>query len=193
MKKLGIILSVLVMFALTGCASSGGGGSSKAAAGGAEPYIVDLSTLTAYLMENNAITVPSGLSTRNLNPFTRKYDNLVIVFPDIPVDLKQYSRVTIRGKYFDADGVELEQADGMAMVSLGYDPRAEIFKDGASNVVLKEFNLGGFSTLVAKDRGTRVNLKENPRFILLQNSDVVVKFIELTLVVFHNGNYSTPE
>jgi len=168
MKKLGIILSVLVMLSSVGCASSGGG--AAASGGDVEPYSIDLSTLR---------------NVRNPNPFTRIYDNLIIMLPEIPVDLKVYQRVTIRAKYFNADGEEIIQADGNAMVSLFYEP-GDIYSDGSPNVVIKELNVGGFSGIVSTDRGVRMRLSRNPGGILLQNSNTDVKFIELTEVTFHN-------
>jgi len=172
MKKLGVILSILVIFVLIGCASSGGGGGGAAASGNdAEPYSIDLSTLR---------------NVRNQSPFTKQYDNLIILLPTIPVNLTGYQRVTIRAKYFNADGEEIEQGDGNAMVSLFYETGADIFSDGSSNVVIKEFNVGGYSGTVSTDRGVRMRLKQNPGGILLQNSDTIVKFIELTEVTFHN-------
>jgi len=169
MKKIGIILSILVMFVLIGCASSG----DKAAAPSvnAEPYSVNLSTIKML---------------RNQNPFTKIYDNLVILLPEIPVNLTAYQRVTIRAKYFDENGEEITQGDGNAMVSLFYETGADIFSDGSPNVIIKELNVGGYSGLVSTDKGVRIRLNKNPGGILLQNSNTGVKFIELTEVIFHN-------
>jgi hypothetical protein len=184
MKKLGIVLSVLVTLTLIGCASSGG--SSAAASGGdTEAYSVDLSTMVAYRMDGNNIASPSGATVRNVDPFTRNYDNLPIMFTDLP-DVTMYQRVTIKAKYFNADGGEITQGDGNAMVSLFYDPSGDIFSDGSPNLLLKEFNVGGFSGLVSSDRGVRIRPSKNPAGILLQNSNANVKFLELTEVTFHN-------
>ena len=182
MKKLGITLSILITLALIGCASSGG---SAASGGDGESYSVDLSTLVAYRMDGNNIAAPSGATVRNVDPFTRNYDNLPILFTDL-ADVTKFQRVTIKAKYFNADGEEITQGDGNAMVSLFYDPTGDIFSDGSPNLLIKEFNVGGFSGIVSSDRGVRIRPNRNPAGILLQNSNTNVKFIELTEVTFHN-------
>jgi len=183
MKKWGIVGAIIAVAALVGCASSGG--SSAASSGDGASYTVDLNTLVAYTMDGNSISQPSGEKVRNKDPFTRNYDNLPILFTDLP-DITVYQRATIKAKYFNAEGGELGQSDGMAMVSLFYDRDGDIFSDGSPNLLLKEFNVGGFSGAVSTDRGVRIRPSRNPGGILLQNSNAGVKFIELTEVTFHN-------
>jgi len=179
MKKLGIILAIVVALTfVVGCASSGGADSSKSSGGAAlKPYSVDLSTL-AY--------------TKNPKPFTRKYDDMIIPFPSLPVDVTQYSRVTITVKYFNAAGEEIEQSDTKAMVSFLYEAKGGRGPDmgPGGNAPLKELNVGGFSGLIDKDRGVRIKLTKVPEVIILQNSDLDVKFIELTGIIFHNKTAS---
>jgi hypothetical protein len=183
MKKISIILAIAIALTLVaGCASSGGSsGGNAAKSGGAadlQPYSVDLKTLPFV---------------RNAKPFTRKWDDLIIRFPEFPVDVTKYTRVTITCKYFDAAGEEIEQKDTKAMVSFLYDASS---KDRGpdmgpgGNAPLKELNVGGYSGLVNKDRGVRVILKKAPEVIILQNCDDDVKFIELTSIVFHNKTAS---
>jgi len=177
MKKIGITLAIVVALTfVVGCASSGGGGKSS---GGAalKPYSVDLKTLSY---------------TKNPKPFTRKYDDMIIPFPTLPVDVTKYSRVTITCKYFNAAGEEIEQSDTKAMVSFLYDAKGGRGPDmgPGGNAPLKELNVGGFSGLVDKDRGVRINLTKTPEVIILQNSDLDVKFIELTGIIFHNKTAS---
>jgi len=46
--------------------------------------------------------------------------------------------------------------------------------------------------LVQKDKGVRVTFKEAPQALILQNvSGSQVVFIELTSLVFHNGDYKS--
>jgi len=180
MKKIGIILSIAIALTLVvGCASSGGGSSGGGGGGAAlKPYAVDLSKLPLV---------------KNQKPFTKKYDDLLITFPPFPVDITQYSRVTITCKYFDASGAELPQADTRAMVSLIYDLKGDIRgpeMGPGKNTPLKEFNVGGFSGLVNTDRGVRIKLIQPLGGILFQNSDDMVKFIELTGITFHNKTAS---
>jgi len=186
MKKWGIVVAIVAAAALLGCASTGGG--AKADSGGAgESYTVDLSKLVAYTIDENGLGQPSGETVRNKTPFARNYDNLPILFSELP-DVTKFSRVTIKIKCFAADGSEITPKDGNAMVSLFYDPNGDIFSDGSKNLIIKEFNVGGFSGSVSNDRGVRMRLTQNPGGILLQNSNENVKFIELTEVKFHNGD-----
>jgi hypothetical protein len=187
MKKLGILVVVAVLAA--GCVSTG---SSAGGGGGPAPYVVDLTKLTAMTMNGNSVGQPSGETVRNRVAFTRNYDNLVLLFPEFPVDVTKYQRVTIKCKYFGADGrTEITQGDGNAMVSIFYDPHGEIFADGNPNVALKEFNVGGFSGIVSSDRGSRIRLSKAPGGVLFQNSSLNVKFIECTAIIFHNGDYES--
>jgi len=186
MKKISIVLAVLIALTLVaGCASSGGSSSSGAKSGGAaaalKPYSVDLKTLPFV---------------KNAKPFTRKWDDLIIPLPEFPVDVTQYSRVTITCKYFDAAGEEIEQSDTKAMVSFLYDAKSkdrgpEMGPGG--NAPLKELNVGGYSGLVDKDKGVRVRLTKAPEVIILQNCADEVKFIELTSITFHTKTASGAE
>jgi len=186
MKKISVILAVLVVLVLAGCASSGGSSSSSSAA----PYSVDLSKLRAVTLgQGDVVGVPTGLSVRNRDAFTKNYDDLFILFPSDMPDVTGYSRVTIRCNYFNADGEEIPQGDTNAMVVLVYDINGD--KRGPDmgpgpNTPLKEFNVGGFSGQVSSDRGVRIALKQSPGAILFQNSNTGVKFIEVTEITFHN-------
>ena len=175
MKKLGFILAVLVILTFAACASSGGSGGGSAA----EPFVVDLSTLDRV---------------RNERPFTKNFDDLLIPLPRFDVDVTQYSRITIRAKYFDQNGVEIMQQDSVAMVTLILDLDDDIrgpANGPGPNTPVKEFNVGGFSGTIHLNRGVRINLKHSPDAILFQNNDASTGFIELTTLVFHNGNFST--
>jgi len=180
MKKIGIILAIVAALTfVAGCASSGGSSGGGGGGGAAlKSYSVDLSTLPLV---------------KNAKPFVKKYDDLLITFPQFPVDVTQYSRITITCKYFDASGTELTQADTRAMVSLIYDLKGDIRgpeMGPGKNTPLKEMNVGGFSGLVDKDRGVRIKITQPLGGILFQNSDDIVKFIELTGIIFHNKTAS---
>jgi len=192
MKKLGVIAAVIAILAVVGCASTGG---SKSAGSGGEPYVVDLSTLKAVTLgQGDTIGAPTGQTVRNVQPFTKNYDDLMILFPEFPVDVTKYSRVTIRCKYFGADGNEIAPADGNAMVVLVYDINGDKrgpAMDPGPNTPLKEMNLMGYSGAVSTDRGVRVRLSKAPGGILFQNSNAGVRFIEVTGIIFHNGDFSS--
>jgi len=202
MKKIGIILTIAIALTLVvGCASSGGSSSSSGGGAALKPYSVDLSTLSLVVPEppkGTEAVLKGQYKTRqavkNATPFVKKYDDLLILFPaQFPVDITQYSRITITCKYFDASGAELEQADTRAMVSLVYDLKGDLRgpeMGPGKNTPLKEMNVGGFSGLVNTDRGVRIKLNQVPGGILFQNSDDIVKFIELTGITFHTKTAS---
>jgi len=187
MKKISLILAVLGILALAGCASSGGG--SSGGGGGGAAYSVDLSTVTVsnWSYTTKGLTAPVA-GTRNVDPFSRQYDGVVVHFSNLS-DVTGYQRITIKCKYYNADGGEIGQSDSMAMVVLIYDVNGDLEgpEMGAGpNTPLKEFNIGGFSGNVSTDRGSRVTLRQNPGGILFQASNAGVKFIEVTEVTFHN-------
>jgi hypothetical protein len=175
MKKIGIILAIAIALTFVGCASSGGSGG---ATENLPPYTIELSSFEFV---------------KNAAPFTKKYDDLIIPFPEFSVDITKYSRVTITCKYYGADGVELAQGDTKAMVTLAYDPKGDIRgpeMGPGKNTPLKEMNVGGYSGLVNTDKGVRVRLTQAPGIILFQNSDDAVKYIELTGITFHTKTAS---
>jgi len=180
MKKFGVILAILAIVALVvGC------GTTTTAApkgGGAEPFKVDLSKLPL---------------TKNEKAFSKDWDDLLIQLPEsaLPSDFSKYTRLTVTAKYFDATGKEIEQGDSNAMVSMIYDLKGDIrgpAQGPGANTPVKEFNVGGFSGLIHKDRGIRITFSKPPQAILFQNNaGSAVKFIELTSLVFHNGDYKS--
>jgi hypothetical protein len=174
MRKAGIIIAIIAILAVAGCATTGGAAKSGGGAAG-DAYYVDLTTLPL---------------TRNASAFTKAWDDLLIPLPEFPVDVTQFQRVTIRCNYFDAAGAEITQADSNVMVTLIYDPSGDIRgpSDGPGpNTPLKEFNVGGFSGAVSTDRGVRIRLTKQPGAILFQNnSGSKVAFIEITQLAFHN-------
>jgi hypothetical protein len=193
MKKISMIFAIALILAFAGCESTGGG---KASEGGdLEPFIVDLSTLSAV---------------RNATPFTKNWDDFYIRLPEFSVDLTKYNRVTITAKAFNAAGEELPGADSQIMVTMVSDTSdwkpehlgsvnqpASHRSDGNRNIILKEFNVGGYSDNIGKDRGVRVRMTQNPQALLFQVAQGFatngVRFIEITSLVFHTGNYSTAE
>jgi hypothetical protein len=135
---------------------------------------VDLSTLPA---------------TKNANAFTKNYDDFLITFPAWPsnINWSNFNRIIVKVKYFGANGNEIRQADGQAMVVLIYDPAGDIRgpEMGAGpNTPLKEFNLGGGSSSLHRDAGGRLNINKAPGAILFQNSNVNVRFIEVQEITF---------
>ena len=173
MKKFGFVIAIVTALVLIGCATGGGGGG--AAAGSGDEFNVDLSTL-AFV--------------RNEAPLAARWADHFIPFPEFPVDVTQFQRLTVKALYFDEDGEEITQGDGNVMVTLIYDPdgdwRGPEMGPGP-NTPVKEFNVGGFSGMVSTDRGTRIRLNRAPGGILFQNANAAVRYIEVTEIKFHNG------
>jgi hypothetical protein len=182
MKKIGAILIAIAILGLAGCASKPKGDGPTV-----EPYEVDLSTMQVVALDGT----PLGGTVKNPEPFTKNYDDLMILFPPIDLDWTEYPRITVTVKYFGADGTEINQGDGNAMVSLIYDITGNIRGPDMGpgpNTPMKEFNIGGYSGTVHKERGSRSRLTKAPQAILFQCSNVNVKYIEVTSIIFHNND-----
>jgi hypothetical protein len=195
MKKLGVIISIFAILVIAGCASSGGGSSSGGGGGEGESYSVDLSTVKVHaLLPGDILGEPTGGTTKNVTPLTKNYDDVFIIFPQFPVDVTKFQRVTIRAKYYDANGEEIPAGDGNAMVSIIEDVNvkdSKLIRGGAAegvypNIPFKQYNTMGFSGTVHTDKGARVRFSKAPGGVLFQNSNVGVKFIELTEFTFHD-------
>ncbi|MCL2759149.1 MAG: hypothetical protein FWD22_02945 [Treponema sp.] len=192
MKKIGVLLAIIAIVALVGCATGGGG--AAAGGSGAAPFVVDLSTLTAVsTLPGDKVGEPyEGL--KNINAFTKAWDDLLILFPENFVDISKYTRVTITAKYYNQAGEEIPQGDSVAIVSLLRNVEGDWrgpAQGPGPNTPLKEFNVGGFSGLVHKDRGVRHGCATPPQAVLFQNNNANTGFIELTGVIFHNGDYKS--
>ncbi|MDR1869173.1 MAG: hypothetical protein LBQ82_04215 [Treponema sp.] len=194
MKKLGIIFSIVAILVIAGCASSGGGSSSGGGEG--DFYTVDLSTVKVHaLLPGDILGEPTGGTTKNVTPLTKNYDDVFIIFPQFPVDVTKFSRVTIRAKYYNANGEEIPPGDGNAMVSIIEDVNvkdSKLIRGGAAegvypNIPFKQYNTMGFSGTAHTDKGARVRFSKAPGGVLFQNSNVGVKYIELTEFTFHNS------
>jgi hypothetical protein len=185
MKKIGVILIAIAILGLAGCA-----GSSKKG-GTSEPFVVDMSTLTVVALDGTPIG--DGTAVKNPKPFTKNYDDLMILFGPFPAgfDWPSHARLTVAITCYDGDGKEIAPADGNAMVSLIYDIKGDIRGPDMGpgpNTPLKEMNIGGYSGTLHKERGARSRLTNAPQAILFQNSDAKVKFIEVTSIMFHDNS-----
>ncbi|MCL2600240.1 MAG: hypothetical protein FWD88_03565 [Treponema sp.] len=175
MKKFGVVLMALMAAAIigfAGCAS----GPRQPPGPAAEPFTIDFEGL--------------GIQTRNEEAFTQRWDDFFIRFPEFPgVNFTAFSRVTIRVNYFDIDGNQIEHADDLAMVTLIYNPAGDWRgpEDGPGpNTPLKQFNIGGDWGSVHTYRGSIVRLTQAPGGVLFQNSQLRVRYIEVTEITFHN-------
>jgi len=208
MKKTGVIFAILAALAVLGCASTSGGSgsaSSNASGGGAAPFIVDLSKLQAVKSEKDVKIedqLQSGKyqilpSLKNQTPFAKRWDDFYIILPPsaLPSDFSKYTRLTITCKFYNAKGEEIEPGDSMAQVVVIYDAKGDLrgpASDPGPNTPVKSQNIGGYSGMIHKDRGIKVTFSKPPQGIMFQNAqNEEVKFIELTSLVFHNGNYSS--
>jgi len=171
MKKLGFLFVIITVISLAGCASSGQGSGSTG-----DIFSVDLSTL---------------VNVRNAEPLAPSpWQMYFIPFPDFPVDVTQFQRLTVKAKYFDIDGKEITQSDEKVMVVLIYDPEGDWGGPPLGpgpNTPVKEFNVGGFSGMISTNRGVRIRLNRAPGGILFQNNVAEVRYIEVTEITFHNG------
>jgi len=174
MKKFGVVLGVLVVGMALGFAGCAGG--PRHAPGEGPEFAVDL---VAY-----------EIQTRNEEALAGRWADFMILLPEFPdVDFTQFSRVTIVANYFDADGEQLAHQDDMVMVTLIYDPSGDIRgpeMGPGPNTPLKQFNVGGGSGSVHRERGSILRLTRQPMAVLLQNASPAVRYIELVELTFHN-------
>lgn len=196
MKKILLIAVVLLM--TSALAFAGGGsdkGGAKAGGSGEPPFIVDLSTMTqvATTASPDKIGAPvPGL--RNPTAITKNWHDVMFLFPEDMPDVTKYSRVTVTLKYYDKDGKLLVPKDSMAMCSMLYGTDANWRADAGGNTIFKEFNIGGFSGMLHKERGLRISLSKNPGALLAQRAqDANCAFIELSGIIFHNGDFKFTE
>jgi hypothetical protein len=137
-------------------------------------------------IEVNLSTLPL---TINAQEFPNTWADLAIKFPKWPdnIDWAYLNRIRVNVKYYYDDMDEIEQQDGMAMVSLIYDVdddwRGPEMGPGP-NTPLKQFNLGGGSGNIHTEEGSRLFLDKAPGMILFQNSNVNVAYIEVTEITF---------
>jgi hypothetical protein len=183
MKKIGVVLIAIAILGLAGCASSQKSGEPS------EPYVVDMSTLTIAAL--NGTPISTGGPIKNPNPFTKMYDDLLILFGPFPADLDwpSHAYLTVAITCYDGNGAVINPANGNAMVVLVYDIKGDIRGPDMGpgpNTPLKEFNIGGSSGSVHKEMGARSRLTKAPQAILFQNSDAKVKYIEVTSIIFHD-------
>jgi len=204
MKKLGAVLAILAIVALVGCGSGTAGGAAKSGGGGggAAPFKVDLSKLSTVDIASGSTaeqtaktkTIPG---VKNKAPLTKAWGDVLILLPKeaLPSDFSKYTRFTVTCNYFDAAGEEIPQGDSNVMAVMIYDINGDVRGPAMGpgpNTPVKEMNVGGFSGMIHKDRGIRVTFSQAPQAIMFQNnSGSKVAFIELTSMVFHNGDYKS--
>jgi len=207
MKKLGVIFTILALVAIVGCGTTGGATASKSSGGGggdAAPFIVDLSKLsTVDIPSGGAAETADKTKTvpgvKNKQPLTKDWADVLILLPPdaLPTDFSKYKRVTITCKYYDAAGEEIEQSDSRVMAVVIYDVNGDVRGPAmgpGANTPVKEMNVGGFSGLIQKDKGIRVSFAKAPQAVMFQNNPGSgVAFVELTSLVFHNGDYSSAQ
>ena len=204
MKKLGAVLAIFAIVALIGCGSGTAGGATTSG-GGAAPFKVDLSKLTAITSkptEKMEDLLTSGKyqtqkELKNKTAFSKNWEDFYIILPPdaLPKDMSKYTRLTLTCKFYDKEGKDLEPADSMVQVLFIYDPKGDLrgpAMDAGPNTPVKAQNVMGFSGMINKDKGIRVTFKEPPQGILFQKAqDPKIGFVELTSVVFHNGDYKS--
>jgi hypothetical protein len=190
MKKLGVIFAIIALvtvstFAVMSCASSGGGGDGR--------YVADLKTFSTI---------------KNTVAFTKIYDGFAVPFPEFPVDITQFKRLTVRARSMNAAGDDITAWSDNAQVRLVYDitPRAGAPAQGGygdihsdkprSNVLFYEYNVGfeGLGQL-SNNEGVLMGIEpgKTPAGIYIDNSSANVKFIEITEIIFHNGSARPPQ
>jgi hypothetical protein len=179
MKRLLVIFAIiaLVTASVIGCGSMGGGG------GGAklDRYKADLSTFEII---------------KNQTALTKQWDGYKVPFPEFPVDITQFRRITVRLRTFNDAGHDITgwSASGVVRVVWNLDLPESGLK-AAANVIINEVN-GGFEGLgqISSNEGVLMGrLSKVPAGLYVECNSADVKFIEITEIIFHNGEAFVPE
>jgi hypothetical protein len=173
-------------------------------AGNGEIFKVDLSKLSTLKVESGSdavVTLKGDYTTlpgvKNEAPLTKAWGDVLIILPEsvLPSNLSKYTKLTITAKYYNSEGKEIKQQDQQCMVSLIYDLKGNIRgpeMGTGPNTPVKEFNVGGNSGLIHKDKGIKIKFTKAPQAVLFQNvAGTNVAFIEMTGMIFHNGDYKS--
>jgi len=181
MRKLIAILFTFASLTVIGCKTTKAGDARQ-------PYSVDLRTLLVVeLGKGDAPGEPTGGTVKNVTPLLEAMDDVFILFPEFPIDVTQYTRLTIRAKYYDALGKEIKQGGSNVMVTLVYDIHED--KRGPKdmpgpNTPVKEFDVG--SGQISTNSGVGIKLAHAPGAVLFQSVNDKIKFIEVTGIIFHD-------
>jgi hypothetical protein len=128
-----------------------------------------------------------GLQVRNEEPATAAYANLFYdireAFPD-NFDIMKYDKFTVLAKFFDAEGTEIELANGLGQF---------IFASAGSYGNWISTTYANLGTAATTERTIRADyLTEAPKYLYIQNGTADVKFIEITEITFHWGTDREP-
>jgi hypothetical protein len=179
MKKLGIVFAIaavvaMVAIGVAGCASSGGGGKG----GKLDRYVCDLTTFSVI---------------KNKTAFTKIYDSYDVPFPEFPVDITQFRKITVRAKAYDAAGNDITAWSNNAIIRMVMSFEGEV-KQMNPNVLFQELNCGfeGLGPITTNEGVPLGRPSSTPAGFHIENNSNEVKFIELTEVIFHNGAAQPP-
>jgi hypothetical protein len=184
MKRMGAVFAVVALataFAVVGCATGGGGRADPDAR-----FTVDLSTLPAI---------------RNVEPFTKQWDQFMVDISGLPVDVSEFRRITVRLRALDANGNNITSwgANGVTRLivdTTGYThgSQDDRFKNVGGNVAFVEVNTG-FEGLgaISSDQGVLMGIRQRPGGLLFENNSADVSFLEITEITFHNSTAKVPE
>jgi hypothetical protein len=178
MKRPGIIFAIIALvtaFTVIGCGSSGGGGAKM------ERYKADLSTFEII---------------KNQTPFTKIWDGYKVPFPEFPVDITQFRRITVRARAYNSLGHDITgwSANGVLRLVWDLDLSIDDVKK-APNVIFNEVNCGfeGLGQVTSNEGVLMGRLNRLPAGFFIECNSEDVKFIEVTEVIFHNGVAFVPE
>jgi hypothetical protein len=181
MKKLGVIIAIIALVtvsAVISCASTGGGSQDR--------FTADLSTFTMI---------------KNTTPIPAVDRGFLIPFPEFPVDITQYKRITVRAKAYDAGGNDITAWTDNGVLRMHWDlslPEGDgpgQLKNRA-NILFTETNCG-FEGLgqITHNEGVLMGLTpggQKPAGLSIESNSANVKFLEIVQITFHNGTAKAP-
>jgi hypothetical protein len=179
MKKIAIVLVLFLLVGIVGVFAQ-------------DSFRVDISKLPGATPEGTVRSTSMTPSKGGGAP----YAYFKIDFPEgtFPADLPwaNYNRIRVVFKYYRANGAEIRQGNGNAMVVIAYDPNGDLEgppQSAGPNTPVKIFNVGGNQNAggpVSSEGGSRITpLTRAPGAILLQrNGNSAVASIELVELTF---------
>jgi hypothetical protein len=178
MKRLGIFFAIIALvtaFSVIACTSTGGGGSKL------ERYKADLSTFEII---------------KNQTPLTKQWDGFKIPFPEFPEDITQFRRITVRARAYNDLGHDITGWSANGVLRLVWDlnlPEGDLKK--SPNVIFNEVNCGfeGLGQVTTNEGVLMGRLSKLPAGFFIECNSEDVKYLEITEVIFHNGQAFVPE
>jgi hypothetical protein len=138
---------------------------------------------------------------KNTTPIPAVDRGFLIPFPEFPVDITQFKRITVRAKAYDAGGNDITAWTDNGVLRMHWDLS---LPDGdgsgqlknSANTLFTEVNCGyeGLGQ-ITHNEGVMMGLTPGgrvPAGLSIESNSANVKFLEIVQITFHNGTAKEP-